>query len=147
MLRLVSIFIAVVFASACKSPPRESPAENPLTKKIDAYLIETVDRLKLPGLTIAVTRDDTVIYSKAFGYTNIDTKEPMREEHIFHWASVSKTFVATAIMQLREKGMINLDEKLITYLPYFKQKDPSYKTITICQMLNHTSGIGDVDDY
>ncbi|MEX1238171.1 MAG: serine hydrolase [Cyclobacteriaceae bacterium] len=147
VLRLISIFIVAVFASACKNSPRESPAENALTKKIDAYLMETVDRLKLPGLTIAVTRDGAVIYSKAFGYTNIDTKEPMKVEHIFHWASVSKTFVATAIMQLREKGKINLDEKLITYLPYFKQKDPNYKTITVRQMLNHTSGIGDVDDY
>jgi CubicO group peptidase (beta-lactamase class C family) len=147
MLRFVSIFTVLAFVSACNNPPAESPAENALTKKIDTYLTETVDRLKLPGLTIAITRNDSIIYSKAFGYTNIDTKQPMKPQHIFHWASVSKTFVATAIMQLREKGKINLDEKLITYLPYFKQKDPDYKTITIRQMLNHTSGIGDVDDY
>jgi CubicO group peptidase (beta-lactamase class C family) len=50
-------------------------------------------------------------------------------------------------MQLWERKKINLDDKLITYLPYFKQQDPYYKDITIRQMLNHTSGIGDVDDY
>ena len=147
MRHLVSTLTVAVFASACNTPPTESPAENALTKRIDTYLTETVVRLKIPGLTIAVTRNDSVIYSRAFGYTNIDTKRPMKPEHVFHWASVSKTFVATAIMQLEEKGRVNLDEKLITYLPYFKQKDPDYKNITIRQMLNHTSGIGDVDDY
>jgi CubicO group peptidase (beta-lactamase class C family) len=71
----------------------------------------------------------------------------MKSNYIFHWASVSKTFVGTAIMQLVEKGEIDLDEKLIGYVPYFKQQDENYKKITIRQMLNHTSGIGDVEDY
>jgi CubicO group peptidase (beta-lactamase class C family) len=124
-----------------------APAENLLIKKIDHFLGQTVERLKIPGMTVAVTRNDSVIYTKAFGYTNIDSKTPMKPENIFHWASVSKTFVATAIMQLWEKEKIDLDEKLVTYLPYFKQKDDAYKNITIRQMLNHTSGIGDVEDY
>jgi CubicO group peptidase (beta-lactamase class C family) len=147
MRRFLLIFIVTVFVSACNNPAPELPVENALTKKLNTYLIEMVDRLKLPGLSIAVTRNDSIVYSKAFGYTNINTKQPMRPENIFHWASVSKTFVATGIMQLYEKGTIDLDEKLITYLPYFKQKDPYYNAITIRQMLNHTSGIGDVDNY
>ena len=61
MRRLTSIFVVVVFAFACNTPPVDSPAENALTKKIDTYLMETVDRLKLPGLNIAVTRNDSVI--------------------------------------------------------------------------------------
>lgn len=104
VVRLGSIFALAILAFACQRPPRESPAENALTKKIDAYLVETVERLKLPGLTIAATRGDSVIYSKAFGYTNIETKAPMTVEHIFHWASVSKTFVATAINATPGKG-------------------------------------------
>lgn len=147
MQRSFSILLIAIFAAACNKPATESASENAITKKIDTFLIGTVDRLKLPGLTIAVTRNDSLIYSNAFGFTNLETKQPMKPENIFHWASVSKTFVATAIMQLREQGKINLDEKLITYLPYFRQKDPNYKTITIRHMLNHTSGIGDVDDY
>ena len=147
MRHLVSTLTIAVFIAACNTLPSESPAVNAHTKQIDTYLTETVDRLRIPGLAIAVTRNDSVLYSSAFGYTNINTKRPMKPEHVFHWASVSKTFVATAILQLVEKGKIDLDEKLITYLPYFKQKDPDYKNITIRQMLNHTSGIGDVDDY
>jgi CubicO group peptidase (beta-lactamase class C family) len=62
-------------------------------------------------------------------------------------ASVSKPFVATAVMQLAEQGKIDLDEHAVTYLPYFELADERYKDITIRQMLNHTSGMPDVMDY
>jgi CubicO group peptidase (beta-lactamase class C family) len=71
----------------------------------------------------------------------------MKPENIFHFASVSKPFVATAVMQLVEQAKMDLDEKLIFYLPYFELADERYKNITIRQMLNHTSGIPDVRDY
>jgi CubicO group peptidase (beta-lactamase class C family) len=141
---LVSL-LAVVLVSCSTAP--QKPVANTLTAKLDSYLTETVDRVSIPGLTVAITRNDSVIYTKALGYRNMDTKEPLTPRNIFHWASVSKTFVSTAVMQLVEKGKINLDEKLTTYLPYFKQQDVWYKDVTIRQMLNHTAGIGDVDDY
>jgi CubicO group peptidase (beta-lactamase class C family) len=146
MVRCRCVLILLIFSS-CTSAQREVQVADGAATKLDPFLNETLNRLQVPGLTIAVTRNDSVIYSRAFGYTNVNTKKPMKAENIFHWASVSKTFVATAIMQLREKGQIKLDEKLVTYLPYFRQKDPDYRNITIRQMLNHTSGIGDVDDY
>lgn len=144
---LFAFTLLVGILSGCTRPTVESPVETTLTRKLDQYIQENLDRQKIPGFTIAITRNDSVIYTRAFGYTNVDTKQPMKPENVFHWASVSKTFVATAIMQLVEQGKINLDEKLVTYLPYFRQQDPYYKNITIRQMLNHTSGIGDVDDY
>ena len=62
-------------------------------------------------------------------------------------ASLTKPFVATAIMQLVEKGKVDLEKPIIKYLPYFKLKTSLYDTITIRQMLNHTSGTPDVEDY
>ena len=100
MRQFISTLAVAVFVSTCSIPITESPDESTLTKKIDTYLTETVNRLRIPGLTIAVTRNDSVLYSGAFGYTNINTKRPMKPEHVFHWASVSKTFVATAIMRM-----------------------------------------------
>jgi CubicO group peptidase (beta-lactamase class C family) len=141
------ITLIALLACSCKQPVKESPRKDALTIKIDNLLQESVTRMNIAGLTIAATRNDSIVYHGAFGYRNVDTMEPMKEQYNFHWASVSKTFVATAIMQLVEQGKINLDEKLVTYLPYFKQKKGDYEKITIRQMLNHTSGIGDVDDY
>jgi CubicO group peptidase (beta-lactamase class C family) len=62
-------------------------------------------------------------------------------------ASVSKPFVATAIMQLVEAGKVNLDDPVVNYLPYFKIDDDRYRQITVKQMLTHTSGMPDVMDY
>lgn len=146
-----SIFLLLTIAAlalvSCEPTASTKPGDDALTKKIDEFIQGSVTRLNIPGVTVAATRNDSIVYRGAFGYRNIDTKQPMKVTYDFHWASVSKTVVATAIMQLVEQGKINLDEKLITYLPYFKLADPNYKNITIRQMLNHTSGIGDVDDY
>lgn len=114
---------------------------------IDALMQSMIDTANVRGLTIAVTKDKEIVYSKAFGVANAQTKEKLRPEHIFHVASISKTFTATAVMQLAEKGKIDINKPLIHYLPYFKMNDERYKAITIKQMLNHTSGIPDVEDY
>lgn len=147
MKNIILFLISIFLLSTYNQHPKEAVDKNNLTKKIDDFLGESVTRLNIPGLSIAVTRNDSIIYQAAFGYRNLDTKEPMKVTYDFHWASVSKTFVATAIIQLVEQGKISLDEKLIHYLPYFKQKKGNYQNITIRQMLNHTSGIGDVEDY
>jgi CubicO group peptidase (beta-lactamase class C family) len=139
------IVCALALVSSCK---QDSPSHRPiLAEKIDNFLVSEVERLSIPGLTVSVVRNDSLIYSSAFGFKDINSKAPLTTTSIFHWASVSKTFVATAIMQLVEQGKIDLDEKLVAYVPFFKQRDSTYKEITIRQMLNHTSGIGDVDDY
>lgn len=138
--------LAALFLVSCNQSTNKAH-KNSTRQKLDEYLAATADRLDIPGITVAITRNDSVIHTAALGYENIETQEKLTARHVFHWASVSKTFVATAIMQLREHNKIDLDQKLTTYLPYFKQKDEAYKDITIRQMLNHTSGIGDVEDY
>ena len=146
-MKYISTFILIIiFFNGCNQSSPETPISNEV-KRIDTYLLKLVESQQIPGLTVAATRNDTVIYTGVFGFRNIETREPMKLSHIFHWASVSKTFVGTAIMQLVEKEEIDLDEKLIFYVPYFKQQGENYKNITIRQMLNHTSGIGDVADY
>ncbi len=145
-LLVLNLVTVIIILGGCKQATTDKSKSNE-SKTIDSYLEELVQRQQIPGLTVAATRNDSVVYVGAFGVRNEVTKEPLKPTNIFHWASVSKTFVAMAIMQLVEKGKINLDEKLITYLPYFKQHGEDYKKITIRQMLNHTSGIGDVEDY
>jgi CubicO group peptidase (beta-lactamase class C family) len=66
---------------------------------------------------------------------------------LFHMASVTKTFVATAVMQLVEQGKIDLEAPVTKYLPYFKMDDERYRDIKIRQMLSHTSGIPDTTNY
>ena len=101
----VIIIFLLVCLNSCKRPVNETPVTVEVTR-INKYLQDLVDRQQIPGLTLAATRNDTVVYVGAFGFRNIETKQPMKPSYDFHWASVSKTFVATAIIQLVEKSTL-----------------------------------------
>ena len=125
-----------------------SPILNdPIIKVIDSIVISHQQAYEVPGLAIGIIKDNKWFYFKGVGVQGLDSKAPLNEQSLFHMASVSKPFVATAIMQLVEAGKLKLDERLVTYLPYFIMDDEHYQTITLRQMLNHTSGIPDVEDY
>src|SRR5687768_2904229 len=72
---------------------------------------------------------------------------PVTPKTLFHMASITKPFVATSIMQLVEQGKVDLDAPVVRYLPYFRIDDPRYRAITVRQMVTHTSGMPDVENY
>ncbi|WP_291581994.1 serine hydrolase [Clostridium sp. UBA6640] len=121
--------------------------KNKIIKNLDRIINEYVEKENVPGLAVGVVYDNEILYTKGFGMKNVDTKELVDENTLFHMASVSKTFVATGIMQLVERGKIKLDSHLTEYLPYFQLRDDRYKNITIRQLLSHMSGMPDADDY
>ena len=114
---------------------------------LEAFVREVMDAFEVPGVAVGVTQSGSLAYAGAFGVTNVETGEPLQPEHVFHMASVSKPFVATGVMQLVERGEMGLDDRVTDYLPYFRLGDDGYSRITIRQMLNHTSGMPDVEDY
>jgi len=118
-----------------------------LDTTLTPYLQKIVKDYDLPGIGIGIVQNDTIVYAKTLGYLNKETKEPALLTSLFHMASVSKPFVATAIMQLVEQERIHLDSTVVSYLPYFELAGGAYETITIRQMLCHISGMPDVQDY
>jgi CubicO group peptidase (beta-lactamase class C family) len=101
----------------------------------------------LPGLAVGVVQDGQVAYTGGFGVRSIATQEPVTPRSLFHMASISKLFVTTAVMQLWERGAVELDAPVVRYLPYFALADERHTAITVAQMLSHTSGMPDVEDY
>ncbi|WNS45285.1 serine hydrolase domain-containing protein [Paenibacillus sp. MMS20-IR301] len=99
------------------------------------------------GLTVGIVKDQQVIFTGEYGAANVSTGEPVAHSTLFHLASVSKTLVVTAVMQLAERGLVQLDSPVTAYLPYFKMEDERYPLITVRQLLNHTSGMPDEEDY
>jgi CubicO group peptidase (beta-lactamase class C family) len=102
---------------------------------------------KLAGLAVGIVQDSAIVYTKGFGVRNVETGEPVTAASLFHLASVSKPFSATAIMQLVEQGKVALDDPVVEHLPDFRLADARYAEITIRQLLNHTAGMPDVADY
>ena len=150
----ICAFITLLYINACSnlsSDSKDSIVSGEMGMNLDTVLTPYIEKIitsfDLPGVAVGIVKDNKIIYVKTFGYLNTETKEPVTLTSLFHMASVSKPFVATAIMQLVEQNKIHLDSTVVSYLPYFKLDDDQYKNITIIQMLNHISGMPDVQDY
>lgn len=114
---------------------------------LESIVLDYMKEESIPGLALGLVKDRKILYTNGFGVKNINKDEKITEETIFHMASISKTFVATAIMQLYERGKLDIYKPVINYIPYFKLSDKRYGEITIQQMLSHLSGMPDVEDY
>ncbi|MFE9278308.1 serine hydrolase [Paenibacillus glucanolyticus] len=118
-----------------------------IVEHLDRILPQFIQDEPLPGLAVGVVYDHRMIYAKGFGVSDIQSGEAVTEHTLFHMASVSKTLVATGMMQLAEEGVIDLDGVVSDYLPYFEMADDRSRNLTIRQLLSHTSGLPDEDDF
>jgi len=95
----------------------------------------------VPGASIALVKDNQLIWRKGFGVKDNESKEPVDYNTMFEAASVSKTVFAYAVMKLSEKGLIDLDKPLTKYVSErFLENDPRLDLITARHVLSHTSG-------
>src|SRR5262245_7848324 len=89
-------------------------------KRLEASISQTMRDQKIPGFAIGIVRDGRLVYSGGFGVMRVGNPDrPVTAETLFHMASITKPFVATAIMQLVEQGKVGLDDPVIKHLPYF----------------------------
>lgn len=117
-----------------------------LKAALDLHIDKAAYYYDICGLVVSLWSPDFE-YAHACGFKNIETKEKIETDDILHMASITKLFVGLGIMKLEGKGLLNIEDKLIKYLPWFVMKDERYKEITIRQLLSHTSGMHDVKDY
>lgn len=117
-------------------------------KRIDAAIQEVMEEYDCVGISAVVIQDGEVIYDKAFGYKDLDTKEPLSTSHMMRIASISKSFTATGLMKQVEKGIISLDDD-ISDLIGFKIRNPHHPEvpITLRMVLSHTASIRDPENY
>ena len=118
-----------------------------LQGKIDSLIKIHITANDIVGISIGIVKNNQIYYTKGYGTAEINTNKPIDPLTNFHTASISKLFTATAIMQLVEAGKLDINNKLIYYLPRFTMKDKRFKKITIKEMLNHTSGLPDIINY
>ena len=115
-------------------------------KMTDLKIIEEINdemiKLKIPSIVTCIIKEDSIVWNKSFGYANLENKVPATENTHYLLASVSKLVTAVAVMQLHEKGKINIDDDINKYLP-FSVKNPKYSDtpITPRMLLTHRSGL------
>ncbi|HET6739603.1 MAG TPA: serine hydrolase domain-containing protein [Kribbella sp.] len=127
---------AVHTLPSAATPVREPAAIGRLADKIQAGMA----KYAIPGAGLGVWHRGRE-YVRGFGVTNVDTGDPVTADTVFRIASTTKTFTATAIMRLVERGLISLDRPVRAYLPDFATSDPSVAArVTVRQLLNHSAG-------
>lgn len=112
-------------------------------KEFEDFVARQMATDKVPGLSIGFMKGDET-WAKGFGFADLENKLPARAESMYRLASVSKPITATAVLQLVEKGKINLDAEVQTYVPYFPKKN---FPVTVRQLLGHLGGISHYKDY
>jgi CubicO group peptidase (beta-lactamase class C family) len=110
---------------------------------LEKWIVAQMEYRDLPGLAIGVVYDQDIVWAKGFGYADLDKKNPVTTTTIFRIASITKTFTSTAIMQLRDRGRLQLDDPVVEHLPWFtyRNRHPAGPPITIRHLLTHTSGL------
>jgi CubicO group peptidase (beta-lactamase class C family) len=114
--------------------------------QLDTILEHIKARWGIPGLGVGIVEDGGIIHARGFGVQSLETGVPVTTDSIFCVASIAKCFVASAMMQLVEQGILHLDVPVIEYIPEFRLDDDHYRQITLRQMLSHTSGMPDMDE-
>jgi len=133
--------LTLLFSVVADAQIRAFSGKNITEDELNNFVLRQMDSLGLPGLSIALISDNHIVYHKAFGVTGINTKKPVDEASIFEAASLSKTAFTYFVMQMVEKGKLNLDTPLFRYLPYPDiAHDERYKLITARMVLCHESG-------
>ncbi len=84
---------------------------------LDSWIASQVEYQQLPGLSIAVLYGNDLVWSKAYGFADIQKRTPMTTESVFRIASITKTFTSTAIMQLRDQGKLRIDDPVVKPRP------------------------------
>lgn len=107
---------------------------------VDDYIRQEMPKRHIPGMQIAVIRDGKPVKMGYYGLANVEHNVKVKPETLFQIQSMTKSFVATAIMMLVEEGKIGLDEKLSKYLD---GTPATWNQVTIRHLLSHTSGIKD----
>ncbi len=111
-----------------------------LPDTVDRFIRAELVRQKIPGLSVAVLRGDSVLLSRGYGFANLERRVPATDSTLYAVGSVTKQFAAAAIVLLSQQGRLRLDDPITRYLP---EGSTVWSSVTIRHLLTHTSGIAD----
>lgn len=115
---------------------------------LDAFIQAKMERSHIPGLAAAVIKNRDVVWSKGYGWADIDRRVEMTPDTLQNIGSISKTFVGTAVMQLKEKGALTLDDEVDKYLDFpVRNANHPDSPITFLDLMTHRSSIADGSAY
>jgi CubicO group peptidase (beta-lactamase class C family) len=125
-----------VFAALVAGTSAIASAANPAADIVRSFM----ERNGVPGMAYAVIVKGSIVAHGAYGVSDLETKEKITDDSVFPIASLSKPFVAMAVLALVEKGSLKIDDSIGKYLPELPE---AWKPLKIVRLLDHTSGVPD----
>ena len=113
-------------------------AQGPDVSRADVLVREEMERQRIPGLGLAVLKGNDVLVSKGYGLANLEHRVPVTPQTMFESGSMGKMFTAAAVLSLVERGTLDLEASIRTYLP---EASAAWEPIRLRHLLTHTSGI------
>ncbi|MFS4482189.1 serine hydrolase domain-containing protein [Hyunsoonleella sp. 2307UL5-6] len=148
-----AILVILLIISSCKELVKQDKTRitttsnvslDSITSEIERFYNKNV----FNGFAVSIVDTTGILYNKGFGYADVSKQKKYTENTVINIASISKVFIAAALLKAVELNVINLDDPINTYLP-FKVVNPNYpnELITVRQLATHTSSIVDTDIY
>lgn len=137
------LLLAIFCLSAIVSMTNGQNKMNEEIKKFETFYQEGVKKYGIVGSSFAFIHNDQIITHQTYGMSHLANKYKVDENTIYHWASISKTLTGIAIMQLRDRGKLKLEDPITKYVPELRMiHNPfgSIDEITIGQLISHTAG-------
>lgn len=143
------IITVIILTAACSKAPGDETADTPTkstsiatvdTKQVDELISTRMKKHHIPGLSLAINLNGKLIYSETYGLADLEYSSPVHRKSSFKIASLTKPITAIAIMQLVERGEVELDMKITNYLDNLPK---AWDAITVRQAMSHTSGLAD----
>lgn len=134
--RLLCLMVALAVWTATAQEPAGWP-------RVAALFAARTSDLGIVGASVAFVRDGVVAHEARVGLQDRDARRPVDADTIFHWASVTKTFTGVAIMQLRDRGLLSLDDPVVTHVPELRAVHNPYGSVsqvTIRHLMSHSGG-------
>lgn len=139
---LITAMVAVSCTPVDRSDYLPGPANDPL-RDLDAYIAQALDDWGITGLSIAVVKDDEVVFANGYGAREVGREERIDENTLFAIGSNTKLFTAVGAGLMVDEGKMNWSDPAFLHLPSFQLHDPYVtREITVRDLLSHRSGLG-----
>jgi CubicO group peptidase (beta-lactamase class C family) len=143
LVRSAVVACALSFATESAAQQRASSASNNGNiRDFDAYVAKAMKDWKVPGVAIAIVRNDSVVFAKGYGVRKLGDPTPVDPRTVFAIGSASKAFTAAAVAMLVDDGKMKWDVPVTAYLPGFQMYDPyATRELSVRDALSHRSGL------
>jgi CubicO group peptidase (beta-lactamase class C family) len=146
MIRVSLSTLAALLVTLAGSLRAQGAAKAPDLRAFDAYVEQAVRDWRVPGLAIAVVKDDAVVFAKGYGVLEVGKPERVTEHTRFAIGSTTKAMTSAAIGMLVDEGKLRFDDRVIDIIPELVLYDPyATRELTIRDLLTHRSGLGGTD--